>query len=259
MDSLSNLLQSLLNAQAGSVGLSQAMLAIAIAFIGGILTSFTPCVYPMIPITVGMVGGFSGGKRASWRELSIKGFCYVGGMTTVYSFLGVAAGLTGKVFGSFTNTPKWYFGLGLIIILSALWMMDVINFDPAAFIDQMKRKLSKSGSHSHTHHKKEVTPWSAFFLGATSGTIAAPCTTPVLTAILGFIAKTQSVGLGLSLMIAFSLGLSVLLLGILFFAGSAQVLPRSGNWMKNIKTASGGILLAFGIYLIYRAGLMGGI
>ena len=95
-------------------------------------------------------------------------------------------------------------------------------------------------------------------LGASSGFIAAPCTTPVLTSILAFIAKTQSVGLGLALMVAFSLGLGTLLMIIAGFTGALQLMPRSGHWMKRIKTLSGIILLGFAEYLIYRGGAMGG-
>ena len=99
----------------------------------------------------------------------------------------------------------------------------------------------------------------AFTLGASSGFIAAPCTTPVLTSILAYIAKTQSISLGLGLMFFFSLGLGTLLLIIAGFAGAITVLPRSGQWMKTIKTLSGLMLLVFAQYLIYRAGTLGGL
>ena len=98
----------------------------------------------------------------------------------------------------------------------------------------------------------------AFFLGASSGFIAAPCTTPVLTGILAYIAKTQSIGVGFLLMTSFSLGLGTLLIGISAFTGALQILPKSGEWMKTIKVGSGLILLAFAEYLIYRAGIAGG-
>jgi thiol:disulfide interchange protein DsbD len=104
-----------------------------------------------------------------------------------------------------------------------------------------------------------MTVLSAFVLGASSGFIAAPCTTPVLTSILAYIAKTQSVGLGFGLMLSFSLGLGTLLLVIAAFTGALQVLPKSGQWMKTIKIVSGLILLAFAEYLIFRSGCLGGI
>src|SRR4051812_1493460 len=104
MESVSNFLNSLLApASAGGMSFLQVITALLIAYLGGILSSLTPCVYPMIPITVSVVGGM-GPDRRSWKEIWLRGAAYVGGMTVIYSFLGVAAGLTGKVFGTLTNT-----------------------------------------------------------------------------------------------------------------------------------------------------------
>jgi thiol:disulfide interchange protein DsbD len=183
-------------------------------------------------------------------------------MAIIYAFLGVLAGLTGKVFGTLTNTPGWYIGLGAIISLAALTMLDVISFDPQMMWEGFKRKLgltSKVPAHSHSSHGQPMSLMGAFGLGASSGFIAAPCTTPVLTTILAYIAKTQSIGLGLVLMLAFSAGLGTILLVVAAFAGALQSLPRSGQWMNTIKKASGLILLIFGEYLIYRAGALGGL
>ncbi len=265
MDSITGFLTNILSAEPGSLGLWQIIVAIIFAYLGGILSSLTPCIYPMIPITVSVVGG-AGPLKKSWNEVLLRGFAYVCGMTVVYSFLGVVAGLTGKVFGSFTNTTSWYLGLGIVMTVAALIMLDIIPFDPQIWWENAKRSFRhfrhKRGALSHSKNnliEKEMTVLSAFFLGASSGFIAAPCTTPVLTSILAFIAKTQSVGLGFALMFSFSLGLGTLLLIIATFAGALQVLPRSGKWMKTIKTASGLILLMFAEYLIYRAGNFGGL
>lgn len=259
MHSITDFLSQMLSAQGGMLTPLQILGAIVIAYFGGILSSLTPCVYPMIPITIGVMGGL-GPTRRSWREVWTRGAAYVAGMAVIYSFLGVAAGLTGKVFGSFTNTSGWYLGLGIVITLAALIMLDVIPFDPLAWWESFKRKvLHRRAQHTPTaFEKKEMTLAGAFALGASSGFIAAPCTTPVLTSILAYIAKTQSVGLGLSLMLAFSLGLGTLLLVIASFAGVLQMLPRSGQWMKAIKLVSGLILLIFADYLIFRSGSLGG-
>lgn len=246
------------------LGPLQWLLAMVIAYFGGILSSLTPCVYPMIPITISVVGGIQVPRqghiehtRARWKEIFFRGIAYVLGMTVVYSFLGVVAGLTGKVFGTLTNSSAWYIGLGTLMTLAALIMMDVLPFDPAAWLQTAKRRLGfKSKTSSLV--QQEMTWAGAFALGASSGLIAAPCTTPVLTTILAYIAKTQSVGFGFSLMVAFSFGLGTLLLVIASFAGAIQVLPKSGQWMKVIKTASGILLLIFGEYLFYRAGALGG-
>lgn len=259
MDSITNFLSQLLTTTEGMTAV-QALTAVAVAYLGGILSSLTPCVYPMIPITVSVVGGIGQTKRA-WHEVGVRGLAYVSGMALIYSFLGVLAGLTGKVFGTLTNTSGWYVSLGAVMTLAALVMMDVIQFDPLVVWETIKRKLGFGGK-AHHHptavEQKELTLLGAFTLGASSGFIAAPCTTPVLTAILAYIAKTQSVGLGLALMLAFSAGLGTLLLVIAGFTGALKLMPRSGQWMKAVKVISGLILLVFAEYLIYRAGALGG-
>jgi cytochrome c-type biogenesis protein len=241
MDHLANSLENLL--KSGSV--AGAFLALGLAYVGGILSSLTPCIYPMIPITVGVVGGLQtkDAPRDS-RAVLIRGLAYVLGMAIIYAFLGVLAALTGHVFGSFTNTATWYLILGAVMTIAALMMIDVIPFDPQAFLDRLKRTLGLSNG-TKSNDQKEATLMGAFLLGASSGFIAAPCTTPVLTAILAFIAQTQSVIFGLGLMLFFSFGLGTILILIAAFAGSIQKLPRAGKWMNNIKIFSGVFFLAF--------------
>ena len=257
---MSEFLSGLLNLNSGNGSFWDLILAIVAAYFGGVLSSLTPCVYPMIPITVSVVGGLGshqGQTRPSWRGFLLRGSSYVFGMTVTYSFLGVLAGISGRVFGSFTQTSQWNLTLGVILSFSALVMMDVIPFDPVVWWDQVKRKIRGEGAH-HSHlssrTQEEMTLLGAFFLGASSGFIAAPCTTPVLTGILAYITKTQSIGVGFLLMMSFSLGLGTLLLLMGACTGAVQFLPRSGHWMKKIKTLSGIILLIFAEYLIYRAG-----
>jgi thiol:disulfide interchange protein DsbD len=123
MNSLSEQLGSLLSAGA-SASAGQILLALAVAYLGGILASLTPCVYPMIPITVSVVGGIGHldpHRKHNLRGVWLRGAAYVAGMTVIYSLLGVLAGVSGRVFGSFTNTPGWYFALGLIMTLALIW------------------------------------------------------------------------------------------------------------------------------------------
>jgi cytochrome c-type biogenesis protein len=250
MDQLAQTLENLLK----SGSFSGALLALSLAYLGGILSSLTPCIYPMIPITVGVVGGVRGPhEERSTRSVVVRGIAYVLGMALIYSFLGVLAGLTGQVFGTMTNTSGWYLGLGIIMTIAALMMMDVLPIDPQAILERIKRAMGVGGG-SKKNNEKEATIAGAFLLGASSGFIAAPCTTPVLTAILGYIAQSQSVIFGLGLMLFFALGLGTILLLIAAFAGSLQRLPRAGAWMNRIKIASGIVILAFAEYLIYRAG-----
>jgi cytochrome c-type biogenesis protein len=250
LGSLENLLSSSLNS--GSLG--GALIALALAYVGGVLSSLTPCIYPMIPITVGVVGGLQNKhEKRDTKAVLIRGLAYVLGMAIIYAFLGVLAGITGQVFGTFTNTAGWYITLGIIMTLAALNMIDVLPFDPQAMIDRFKRSLGFKHE-PKINTEKEATLAGAFLLGASSGFIAAPCTTPVLTAILGFIAQTQSVIFGLGLMLFFAFGLGTILILIAAFAGSLQKLPRAGNWMNKIKIFSGILILAFAEYLIFKAG-----
>lgn len=133
---------------------------------------------------------------------------------------------------------------------AALMMLDVLRLI-------LKHGLSELNIHSikktpKLDTEKEATLLGAFLLGASSGFIAAPCTTPVLTAILGFIAQTQSVVFGLVLMLSFSFGLGSILMLIAAFAGSLQKLPKAGAWMSKIKIFSGILILVS--YLIFKAG-----
>ena len=126
--------------------------------------------------------------------------------------------------------------------------------DQAGFeLVPVKRSIGLSGG-ARDNTEKEATLVGAFALGASSGFIAAPCTTPVLTAILAYIAQTQSVMLGLGLMLCFSFGLGTILIGIAAFAGTFQKLPRAGVWMQKIKIVSGIMILAFAEYLFFKAG-----
>lgn len=230
-----------------------AFLALGLAYFGGILSSLTPCIYPMIPITVGVVGGLQhNAEERNTRAVLTRGLAYVFGMAVVYAFLGVLAGITGQVFGTFTNTAGWYVALGAVMTFAALMMMDVLPIDPQALLDRLKRKMGFSSSKHNT--EKEATILGAFVLGASSGFIAAPCTTPVLTAILGYIAQSQSVIFGLGLMLFFSFGLGTILILIATFAGALENLPRAGKWMNMIKVGSGILILVFAEYLFFKAG-----
>jgi cytochrome c-type biogenesis protein len=257
-DFLGNLLSSSGN---GDLGFLQILTAAGFAYLGGVLASLTPCVYPMIPITIGVIGGMKNGngERRAWHEILFRAASYIFGMAVVYSFLGVLAGITGKVFGSFTNTSGWYLSLALIMNYAALIMLDVLPFDPASWWQSLKWKLGmkSSGPKTVSFEREEMTLLGAFLLGASSGFIAAPCTTPVLSSILAYIAKTQSIGLGMVLMFSFALGLGTLLLVVGIFTGALRTLPRSGGWMKRVKILSGLIMLGFAEYLIYRAGGLG--
>lgn len=229
--------------------------ALLLAYLGGILSSFTPCVYPMIPITVGFIGGTA--ERSLKTGWILSSF-YVLGMALIYTALGIVASVSGKIFGTFTNTPAWYLVLGAIMALSSLWMLDVIKLDPNVLVAKLMRSRAthKPNTVTGVVERNEGTILGALFLGASSGFIASPCTTPVLTTILSYIAAEKSIVFGGLLMFFFALGLGTILVAIGTFTGAMKLMPRSGKWLDTVKLVSGLLILALSQYFIFKAGTL---
>ena len=208
-------------------------------FSAGVLTSFTPCVYPMIPITIGIVGGQEKTGRLHAFILSLS---YVIGIALTYAGLGVVASLSGQFFGSVSAHPATLLIVANIIILFGLSMLDV-------FMLPMPRFLSKS----QVGTNKRGVP-GAFFMGLASGLVAAPCTTPVLGVLITYVAAKQNVLFGSTLLVTFAFGMSMLLLLIGTFTGLVTALPKSGMWMVRIKKGMGFLLIVMGEYFLIQAG-----
>jgi thiol:disulfide interchange protein DsbD len=207
-------------------------LAYAVAFGGGVLTSLTPCVYPLIPITVSIFGA----RQASSRRhaMALSGL-YVLGIALMYSALGVGAALTGKAFGSVMQNPLVIGAVAVVFATMAASMFGAFELQlPASW----QARLQGVGGAGHL---------GALAMGLVSGIIAAPCTGPVLAATLAFVATKGSVAFGAGIMFAYALGL-----GLLFFLiGAFSVsLPKSGPWMDTVKSVFGvALLAAAGVFL----------
>ncbi len=212
-------------------------LAFAAAYAAGILVSFTPCVYPVIPITVAYIGGRSVGSRGRAFWLSL---CYVLGMAAVYAGLGLFASLTGRLFGAISSHPFTLIIIANICILFGLSMFDVIRL-PTVGVQQ-------------GNSKKPAGFLGAFLIGMGSGLVVGPCTTPVLGAILVYVAKQGSALYGSALLFVFALGIGTLFLLIGTFAGIAANLPKSGAWLERVKQVFGGVLILAGEYFLIEAG-----
>jgi thiol:disulfide interchange protein DsbD len=207
------------------------LLAFAAAFAGGIATSLTPCVYPLIPITVSIFGA----RRAGRREAVLLSGLYVLGIAAMYSALGVFAALTGAAFGGLMTNP-WVIGLvALVLAALAASMFGAFELQlPPAW----QAKLTGVGGAGRA---------GAFAMGLVSGVIAAPCTGPVLAAALTFVAAKGSVAFGFGIMFVYALGM-----GLLFFLiGAFSIsLPKSGPWMETVKSVFGvALLAAAGVFL----------
>ncbi len=212
-------------------------LAYLIVFAAGVLTSFTPCVYPMIPVTVTYIGGSQAGskKRAATRTV-----VYVLGIAIVYAALGAFAALTGRFFGQISTNPWVYFVVGNIILLFGLSMLDAIVI-PVPGI------LARGGKRGDGY-------LGAMVMGMASGFVAAPCTAPVLGTVLIYVGSRGNVPYGASLLFAFALGLGFLLLLLGIFAGALTSLPRAGAWMVTIKKVFGFGMILVGEYFLIRMG-----
>jgi thiol:disulfide interchange protein DsbD len=220
---------------------SASILAFPLAFAGGVLTSFTPCVYPMVPITVAYIGGRSEGSRSKGFVLSSA---YVLGIAVTYSVLGAFAALTGRIFGYFTINA-WVFGaVGAICVALGLSMLDVWEI-------RLPQWLQRGGDVSAGMSRGAA---GAFGVGLASGFVAAPCTAPVLGVLLTLVASRQNVIYGVGLLFAFALGLGFLLMLVGTFTGALTSLPQSGSWMRTIKKGFGVAILGVAGYFFYSAG-----
>ncbi len=210
-----------------------------ISFAGGLAASLTPCVYPLLPVIASYVGSSSLGSSTR-KTAFLLSLAYVLGLAVVYSGLGIAAALTGMLFGSIGANPWVQIAVANVFILLGLNMMDAI---PLPFL---------SGRSAGDSGKKGIT--GAFLLGAASGLVASPCTAPVLGVVLTYVATTQNVLWGFVLLFSFSLGFGMLLLAVGTFSGVAAALPKPGNWMVYLKKSLGLAMIVLAQYYLISAG-----
>jgi cytochrome c-type biogenesis protein len=222
-------------------------LALPALFVGGVLTSLTPCVYPMIPITAAIVGGQTTGQAAgqpvSRSRPVLLTLTYVVGLALVYSALGVFAGLTGTLFGSVSTNPWLYFAMANVLVLAALSMLDVVPVRLPAGIMNRAATMGTAGRFS-----------GAFFMGAMSGLVAAPCSAPVMAAVLTWVTVTHSAALGFLYLLTFSLGMCTLLVVVGLGTGGLARLPRAGAWMVTVKRIFALVMLGAAEYYLVKMG-----
>ncbi len=213
------------------------LLAFFLVFIAGFLTSLTPCVYPMIPITISYIGGSSAGQSKS------KGFIlslfYVLGLAIVYAILGVSAAATGGLFGAVTQSP-WVIGfVALVFFIMGLSMLGAFDIQlPSSIQGKLQAGGPKGGL------------WGAVGMGMVAGLIAAPCAGPIIVALMTYIASTGNILLGFILMLGFAFGMGLLFIALGTFSGLLTSLPAAGLWMDKIKKIFGVVMIAAALYLI---------
>ncbi len=217
----------------------QPLVAVPLLFAAGLVTSTNPCIWPMIPITVGTITGMAPESRRRTIGLTLV---YVAGLAMFYAILGLIAGLTGSLFGTISANRWSRLVIANLLLLFALVMLDVI---PVRLPARLATWAGSLGGGSYP---------AVFLLGATSGIVAAPCGAPAFAIVLTWVASTQNAALGFVYLFVFSLGMSAVLLVVGIFSGTVAKLPRPGPWMVWIKKAAGVVLLIMAEYYFVKAG-----
>ena len=229
-----------------AAGLSESLsasplLALATLFGAGVLTSLTPCVYPMIPITASVITGTAREGQPRSRTVGLT-LTYVVGMALLYALLGALAGLTGTLFGTVSASPWARLAIGNLLLLFALVMLDVL---PVPIPRRLMAWAANRDGGSYG---------AVFLLGATSGIVAAPCGAPAFAVVLTWVAATQAGLMGFVYLFVFSLGMTALLVVVGLFSGTLARLPKSGPWMIWMKRVAALIMLVMAEYYVFQAG-----
>lgn len=198
--------------------------------------SFTPCVYPVMPITASFIGGFNA-SGSRWMGFLIS-IVYVFGMALTYCALAVFAALSGKVFGQVQNSPWIALLIGLILFFFALVMLEIIP-------------LGTLGVNIQPRHKPRHLGMVIVF-GMACGLAVGPCTAPVLGTLLVYVASQQNILHGVSLLFVFSYGVGASLILVGTFSGLLVRLPKSGTWLRRVKQICALVLLSAAAYFLFK-------
>ena len=203
-------------------------------FAGGIALNLTPCVYPLLPITISYFGGRSGKGRGG---LIAHGAFYIGGLSFTNSILGVVAALTGGLMGAMLQNPVVIIAVAAILIFFAMSLFGVWEL-------QLPSGLTQAALKSYAGY------FGTLFMGLTLGIVAAPCIGPFILGLLTWIASMGSPWLGFIIFFTLSLGLGLPLFFLAIFSGQIEKLPRSGEWMLWVRKIMGWVLIGMSAYFI---------
>ncbi|MCB9030465.1 MAG: sulfite exporter TauE/SafE family protein [Deltaproteobacteria bacterium] len=219
----------------------QALLALSelsqlgLVFVAGIATSFTPCVYPLIPITLTIFGAR---EQKSKLQAFILSLIYVLGIATTYTTLGLVSALTGSFFGSFLSSPFVSVVLFLIFLLFAFASLDIFHFQLS---QSLQSKANTVGGKGYL---------GSFTMGLVSGIVAAPCTGPVLATILLVSSTIGNPYWGSILLFVHALGLGLLFIVLGTFSGLLSKIPKSGNWLHLVKFFMGAVIIVLAFFFV---------
>ncbi len=201
---------------------------IMFAFLAGLSVSMTPCIYPLIPITMGIL---SSRRTASPIEIGMRALFYLLGIASVFSLLGVLAIKFNLIFGSWLGSPWVIMLLFFSFVVLALSLFDVIELD---FMSNTSLKVPEVHS-----------VFSSFAYGAVTALVTSPCMTPALLTLLSIVAQRNDIGFGILLLFLFSLGMTFLIILFSLFSSLYVMRPKPGSWMVEIRK-----LLGFGILFL---------
>jgi thiol:disulfide interchange protein DsbD len=209
-------------------------LTFVLIFLGGLALNLTPCVYPLIPITIGYFGGQARGRKGGVFSHAVL---YVLGMAMTYSALGVVAALTGGLFGGAMQNPVVLVGVAVVMVALALSMFNLYEFRLPSFLT----KLAGGSQKGYL---------GTLLMGLTVGLVAAPCIGPFVLGLLTYVGARGQVFLGFLMFFVLALGLGLPFLFLAVFSGSLDRLPRSGLWMVWVRTIFGFVLLGMAVYFL---------
>ncbi len=223
-----------------TIATQQPLVAVLLSFVGGILASFTPCMYPMLPITVAFVGARAQGSK--WRGFFLSSL-YVLGLATVYAVLGAFAALTGKMFGAMTSSPYINLFVGNVCLLFGLVMLDVIKLPHPTFLSRLR--VGDLPGHDVIN---------CLMLGGASALVVTACTTPILGVLLTLVATRQEVLWGIAMLFVFAYGMGIMVIIVGTFTGLLTSLPRSGIWMRRVQRFFGFVMILVAEYFFIKTG-----
>jgi len=206
--------------------------ALLVIFAAGLATALTPCVYPMIAITVSVFGAKDAKSRFQGMMLSL---CFVLGIAAFFTPLGVVSAALGFGMGELNSSIWVSVSLATLFLIMAASMFGAFDM---ALPDKLQDKLTEVGGSGYK---------GAFGLGFVNGIIAAPCTGPVITVLMGYVGATGSIGFGALSFFVYAMGLGVLFFVVGTFAVS---LPKSGTWVEHVKSVFGIVMVTLALYYL---------
>jgi len=215
------------------MSLSEYNVSVALAFLGGLVVGFSPCIYPLLPVFLGSISPYT--QKSKFKGFFLS-FTYISGFAFVYSLLGIISSLGGSVFGKIITYPLSRITAGVIFIIFGLSLLDIFSLKVISFRIPLKPL-------SFPYLK-------IFFMGLSSALVISPCVSPILGSILLYVAMKRKIFYGWLLLISFAYGMGFLLILCGTFSSLILSLPKSGRWTEKIKKISGLVLILSGLYFI---------